>query len=239
MVISQLDPSYKAYLKQGTDTATGQNVGMITRIDPLINLYRTENRISYPIPGSQCGYTGTPSTSGVSKHYITEFKINGIYIAMICAHLVAYPTDHSRCAQREAQAQVLQNIIVDYIKKGYEIIVSGDMNDFDAEVMDLNSDKPSSRTLDILKGSYGENIGAYTLTSVASKIPQSQRYSDWWDSDSNCGTTSQKDYSMIDHILVTNKLADKIVNAFIYHGYSEYCGKLNSDHYPVVIDLVL
>ena len=239
MVISQLDPSYRAYLKQGTDTATGQNVGMITRIDPLINLYRTENRISYPIPGSQCGYTGTPSTSGVSKHYITEFKINGIYIAMIGAHLVAYPTDHSRCAQREAQAQVLQNIIVDYIKKGYEIIVSGDMNDFDAEVMDLNSDKPSSRTLDILKGSYGENIGTYTLTSVASKIPQSQRYSDWWDSDSNCGTTSQKDYSMIDHILVTNKLADKIVNAFIYHGYSEYCGKLNSDHYPVVIDLVL
>ena len=48
--------------------------------------------------------------------------------------------------------------------------------------------------------------------------------------------TSQKDYSMIDHILVSPNIDKKIVNAFMYHGYNEYCGKWNSDHYPVVVD---
>jgi len=41
---------------------------------------------------------------------------------------------------------------------------------------------------------------------------------------------------MIDHILVTPKIDGLIVNTYIYHGYKEYCGKWNSDHYPVVVD---
>ena len=227
---------YKPYLKKGTDTSTGQNVGMITKVDPLINLYRTETKVSYPIAGSKCGYTGSPSTSGVSKHYITEYKFGDLKTAFIAAHLIAYPTDPSRCAQREAQAQVLQYVIYDYFLKGYEIILLGDMNDFDAEVLDVNSDKPISKVLDILKGLDGEYKGKYTLTNVASRIVQNERFSDWWDSDNNCETSSQKDYSMIDHILVTSKINSKIINAFIYHEYREYCGKWNSDHYPVVID---
>ena len=35
------------YLKKGTDSATGQNVGMLTRIDPLVSLYRTEEKYSF------------------------------------------------------------------------------------------------------------------------------------------------------------------------------------------------
>jgi hypothetical protein len=31
----------------------------------------------------------------------------------------------------------------------------------------------------------------------------------------------------------------KIKNAYIYHGYKEYCGKWDSDHWPVIIDLAL
>ena len=227
---------YKPYLKRGTDTSTGQNVGMITKVDPLVSLYRTETKVSYPIAGSKCGYTGSPGNSGVSKHYITEYKFADMKTAFIAAHLLAYPTDPSRCAQREAQAQVLQYVIYDYVLRGYEIILLGDMNDFDAEVLDINSDKPISKVLDILKGFDGEHKGKYTLTNVASRIVQNERFSDWWDSDNNCETSSQKDYSMIDHILVTSKINSKIINAFIYHEYSEYCGKWNSDHYPVVID---
>jgi exonuclease III len=41
---------------------------------------------------------------------------------------------------------------------------------------------------------------------------------------------------MIDHILVTDNVYSNIVNAYIYHGYDEYCGKWNSDHYPIVVD---
>jgi len=235
MVINA-DTTYKPYLKKGTDTSTGQNVGMITKVDPMVSLYRTETKVSYPLAGSKCGYTGSPGSSGVSKHYITEYNFGGLKTALIAAHLIAYPTDPARCVQREAQAQVLQYVIYNYILKGYEIIMLGDMNDFDAEVLDINSDKPISRVLDILKGLAGEHKGVYSLTNVANKIVQNERFSDWWDSDNNCATASQKDYSMIDHILVTSRINSKIINAFIYHGYKEYCGKWNSDHYPVVVD---
>jgi exonuclease III len=230
------DNTYTPYLKKGTDTSTGQNVGMLTRVDPTVSLYRTEDRYDYPIYGSTCGYTGTGST-GVSKHYITEFKLSSMNIALIGAHFVAYPTDASRCAQREGQASVLQQVIANYISKGYEVIVIGDLNDFDGVVLDVNSNKPTSQVLNILKGDFGEYKGKYELTSAAENVQQSERYSDWYDSDNNCNTASIKDYSMIDHVLVTSGIKNKISDVYFYHGYSEYCGTYNSDHYPVVIDL--
>jgi len=232
----QLDSTYTSYLKIGTDTSTGQNVGMLTRIDPLVSLYRSEERIAYPISGTKCDSTNVSGTSGVSKHYITEFNISYMNVALIGAHLLAIPTDPSRCVQREAQAQVLQNIVSSYIVKGYEIILLGDMNDYDAELMDINSNKPTSRVLDIMKGLDGQKKGTYILTNIAYRMKQSDRYSDWWDSDNNCNTSSQNDLSMIDHVLVTANINEKIIDAFIYHDYKEYCGKWDSDHYPVVID---
>jgi exonuclease III len=239
MLKDKLDSSYMPYLKKGTDTSTGQNVGMLTRIDPIVSLYRTELKYNYPLPGSKCGYTGSPGSSGVSKHYITEFYFNGYNIALIAAHLLAFPTDSMRCAEREAQASVLQNVIFGYINKGYEVIMLGDFNDYDGTVLDVNYNKPNSRVLDILKGNQGDLSGLYQLHSVAEEIVQTERYSDWWDSDNNCKTSSQKDYSMIDHVLVTDAIRKNIADVFIYHGYDEYCGKYNSDHFPVVLDLIL
>ena len=233
------DDTYIPYLKKGTDTSTGQNVGMLTRIDPVVDLYRTEAKVSYPVPGSHCGYTGSSGTYGVSKHYITEFVFNGYQVAFISAHLLANPTDVTRCAEREAQASVLQSVILSYVSQGYEIIMLGDFNDYDAEVLDMNNDTPNSRVLDILKGNQGEAAGKYTLYNVAEKVDQKDRYSEWWDSDHNCNTSSSSDYSMIDHILVTDGIKKNIENVFIYHGYDEYCGTYNSDHYPVVVDLKL
>ena len=237
MLKDQLGTNYNSYVKKGTDTSTGQNVGILTKIDPFISLYRNEEKVPYPISGTKCGDTTASGTIGVSKHYITEFNINSMNIAMIGVHLLAIPTDPSRCVQREGQAQVLQNIVYSYIQKGYEIILLGDMNDYDAEVLDLNADKPISRVLDILKGLDGQHKNIYSLTNIAISIPQTERYSDWWDSDNNCNTSSQKDLSMIDHILVTSNINKKITNAFVYHGYKEYCGKWDSDHWPVVIDI--
>jgi len=237
ILAANLEGSYKPYLKKGTDSSTGQNVGMLTRVDPIVSLYRTELRYDYPIYGSKCGYTGSPSSSGVSKHYITEFVFNRMNVALISAHLIAYPTDPSRCVQREAQAMILQTVIFDYINRDYEIIMLGDFNDFDGKILDVNNNIPISQVLDILKGNYGDYSGKYALHSIAEEIIQSERFSDWYDSDNNCNTASSKDYSMIDHILVTDGIKNNIVNAFMYHEYNEYCGKYDSDHYPVIIDL--
>jgi exonuclease III len=239
MLNAELNLDYTPYLKKGTDTGTGQNVGMLTLVDPVTSLYRTELKYNYPIPGSKCGYNGSTTSSGVSKHYITEFNFGGMNIAFISAHLIAIPTDSARCAQREAQASVLQTVIVDYVSRDYEIIMIGDFNDYDGEVLDMNSNKPTSRVLDILKGLDGDFKGKYTLYSVAETIKQEERFSDWWDSDNNCNTMSNKDYSMIDHVLVTDHIRKNIANTFIYHGYEEFCGKYDSDHFPVVIDFIL
>jgi exonuclease III len=238
MVKSNLnDATYMPYLKKGTDSATGQNVGMLTRIDPLVSLYRTEEKYSFPIQGSKCGYTGS-GTTGVSKHYITEFKLGNMNVAFIAAHLLAIPTDSSRCAQREGQASVLQPVIADYISRKYEVIILGDFNDFDGEVLDVNNNKPTSQVLNIFKGYFGEYAGQYELISVAESVTQSERYSDWYDSDNNCNTQSGKDYSMIDHVLVTQGIKNKIDDVFFYHAYPESCVTYNSDHYPVVIDFI-
>jgi exonuclease III len=113
------------------------------------------------------------------------------------------------------------------------------LNDYDAEVLDLNGNKPLSQVLDILKGYSGIYAGQYELFSVAENIVKTERFSDWWDSDNNCNTSSQKDYSIIDHILVTEPIKKYIKNVFLYHGYDEYCGTYNSDHYPLIIDLLL
>ena len=76
---------------------------MLTKIDPLKSPVRSENRESYPINNSNCNYNGDPSTTGVSKHYISEFKINNIDICLISAHLIAIPTESSRCSKRKLQ----------------------------------------------------------------------------------------------------------------------------------------
>ena len=225
-----LNSNYKPYLIKGTDTSTGQNVGLLTKIDPNLNLYRDESRIEYPISNSQCGYVGNSSTTGLSKHYITEMTINKYNVAIIGLHLLAYPTDPSRCAQREAQALIVQNIINKYLDLEYEIIVIGDLNDYDGEILDANNSKPTSQVLQILKTND-------KLKSISNFISQDQRYTCWWDQDESC-KSSPNEFSMIDHILLTPNLYLHVNSAFVYHGYDEFCGTLNSDHYPVIVDFV-
>jgi len=233
----KLDGGYLPYMVKGTSTV-GQNVGMLTRVDPIKSLYRTEMKEKYPILGSNCGYNGPNDATDVQKHFITEFEFSNVKMAFISAHLRSIQKNSLGCSEREAQASILQSIVYNYINKNYEIILIGDFNDFDAQVLDVNNEKPISQVLDILKGLKGEYAGTYQLQNVAENIVQDKRYTDWWFDGDTCNDTNQR-YSMIDHILVSDWVKQRITNAFIYHGYDNYCGKYDTDHYPVVIDLVL
>uniref|UniRef100_A0A6C0DPK3 Endonuclease/exonuclease/phosphatase domain-containing protein n=1 Tax=viral metagenome TaxID=1070528 RepID=A0A6C0DPK3_9ZZZZ len=226
------------YLRKGKDTSTGQNVALLTRITPSVSLYRTEERYNYPIEGSKCNYKGEPTSAGVSKHYITEIFTNNINIALIGAHFVAFPTDPSRCAEREAQAMVIQKVVFQYISKGFEVILLGDLNDYDGDVLDANNNIPTSHVLRILKGQYGDYSGKYSLYNVAEEIPQKERYSAWWDKNSDCKSTPTE-FSMIDHMLVTSKMRGYIKTAYYFHGYVEKCDIYESDHYPLVVDFIV
>ena len=107
--------------------------------------------MSYPIASTTCNSTYTGSY-GVSKHYISTFNVGGSKIAVFSMHLLAFPDDQNRCVQREAQATVMQQAITPYVNNGYEIIVIGDLNDFDSSVIDANGNKPISQVGDILRG---------------------------------------------------------------------------------------
>ena len=224
---------YNTYLIKGTDTSTGQNVGLISKLAPISDLVRTENRESYPVPFSTCGYTGDSGTEGVSKHFVTTFDWNGIQLAYISLHFLAFPDRVDRCVKREGQAMVIQDLIIDYVNQDYEIIVIGDMNDYDNEISDKNDDQPISQVLNILKGEHSN--GAYELTNLNSLVTKEERYSDWYDKNGNCDSTDDE-LGLIDHILVSNGLYKKVQNVSIYHEYHEQCGTLNSDHFPIIVD---
>lgn len=91
---------YKTYLIQGTDTTTGQNVGMITKVDPARDLIRTEARVEFPVQGSTCGDNSNSPTrrsTGVSKHYFTRFIVNEISFIFAGMHFLEFPDRKDRC----------------------------------------------------------------------------------------------------------------------------------------------
>ena len=67
----KLNDDMVVYAPNGTDSGSGQTLGVISRWsfnDP--GLKRSEQRVRYPLPGSMCGYSGVPKSTGVSKHYL-------------------------------------------------------------------------------------------------------------------------------------------------------------------------
>lgn len=244
-----LGNAYTPYLLFGTDTSTGQNVGMLTKYSPNESLQRTSTTHTYPVGGSHCNYSGTGS-SGVSKHYYTSYLFNTMTIHFVGAHLLAIPTEPSRCASREAQASVLQELIVGLLggidpetrqivkNDNVGLILMGDMNDYDGEILDSNNNRPTSIVLDILKGLAGDYAFAYELESSAAFVSQTDRYTDWYDPNGDCKSTPNE-MSMIDHVLMTPNLRDNVLKMMMPHTYTESCGTYNSDHYPIIVDLVM
>ena len=236
-VIGVLYPNnYVAHLLHGTDTSTGQNVGIITNVPIVGELTRTNATHAYPVKGSMCYYdcdstNAVSGEKGVSKHSVAMFDMGEFpSVALISVHLLAYPTDPDRCSEREAQAGVIADLVAQHVAQGSEVIVIGDFNDYDGDVLDENDSQPTSDVLSIIKGD--------VLTNVATHIPKQTRGTNWWDKNGDCLATSNE-FVMIDHILMSKGLADRVRNVFVYQGYAEYCGKLNSDHFPVIVDLDL
>ncbi|RLN93119.1 hypothetical protein BBJ28_00008292 [Nothophytophthora sp. Chile5] len=226
------DSTYKPYLVRGTDTSTGQNSALLTRVDPIVDLQRTEDRASIPVTGSTCpSSSGYSSTKGVSKHFYTTFNVSGFSkpITLVGAHLLANPESKPRCFEREAQATVLAGLANDAVAAGYHAIITGDLNDWSSTVLDKNSNAPISAALSILTGT--------NFVQVASKVSQSDRYTEWYDEDGDC-VYETTEVSSLDHILVSKSLSSALASVSFNHGlYTTSCSGYNSDHYPVSIVL--
>ena len=178
--------SYRPYLLKGTDSALGQNVGLITKISPTEPLTRSTARYSYPLPGSNCTLNGVSPRSGdtgVSKHYRTVFQLpewTGVAeIAWFGVHFKAFPTDPDACAKREAQAQVIADMVRADIAAGREVVVCGDFNDFSAEILDQHGSVPTSHAVKLITDLNGDGVNE--LVNLISSVDHDVRYSDWWD----------------------------------------------------------
>ncbi|KAF1319784.1 Endonuclease uclease phosphatase, partial [Globisporangium splendens] len=227
------DSTYKPYLVRGTDTATGQNSALITRVDPIVDLKRTEATAAIPVSNSTCPTaSGISSKKGVSKHFYTTFNVSGFAkpISVIGAHLLANPQNAQRCFDREAQATVLASLASTELLNDRHVILSGDLNDFSKVYPDRNNNKPISNVLGILAGT--------TMTEVSGLLPQSERYSEWWDQNEDCQFVDTE-VSILDHILVSNSLVSQVTGATIEHAlYQPSCTGYDSDHYPFSMTLL-
>lgn len=222
------DGLYRPLFVQGRDTATRQNMGALTRY-PLLDYGRTDIRVAYPIPDSQL--TCRTGDKGVSKNYWADLNVGGIPITIIGVHFLAFPDRCDRAVKREAQAAVIRKLAEKAMKQGREVIVLGDMNDFDGTVLDSNSDRPISIVLRTLKD-VDPALPGDELRNVCDRIPQAERYTAWYDRNRNRYYDPGDELSQIDFILVSKGLYDRIVGVRIDHSYRAGWA---SDHWPVVV----
>jgi len=114
--------------------------------------------------------------------------------------------------------------------------IVGDFNDFDPDIQSVYGVAPKSRVLEFLKFPQGIKKGQQ-LYNVASKLPnEDELYSCWYDKNNNC-IVEPGEYSLIDHILVTKGLYNKIKGVKYYNHYDVSCNTYHSDHWPLVITI--
>lgn len=227
--------------------AENQNVGLLTRIDPSMSMARTDEREGYPVEGSACcgegGCGNGTKTQGVSKNSWTVLRVGGMEVLLVSAHLLAFPVEQDRCQRREAQALVLQRVVQsEGFAKGRQVIVAGDINDYDPTVEDAAQSVPTSRVLDILRNANATqqaqrlvNVG--TLANASSHL---QIYSAWWDQDSSCVNSGPQEDTLIDHILISEGLVPYVTAVKymvgMYPSQTVLCNGNYSDHWPILVD---
>lgn len=218
---------------QGTDTSTGQDVAALTAVAPEHAPFRVNDRVAYPVPGSTL--TCASGDSAVSKHYVVDVRLADLAVTIIGVHFRAYPDRCSESAQREAQAAVVASIARGALARGREVIVLGDVNDFDGTVPDVAGSAPISDVLGLLKDLDPAAAGD-ELVNVCAGVPQSDRYTNWYDRDRDGIDDGTRERSQIDHVLVSRGLAARVSAVSIDH--SAPSGSV-SDHWPIVVDFAV
>ena len=209
------------------DTATHQSIGLITTL-PVTppGIQRIDTRAEYPVAGSQCGVAshgngGKMKTSGVTKHWWGVYYVNGFEILMIGLHLKARPNHPQSCAKREAQAQVISELVKLH-GGNREILIMGDFNDFDGNILDISNNQPNSNVLKTLSTDLG-------LMSVHRYLPQTERFT--WSGQHDPSSNMWPDSAM-DFILISEGL--QAYTEAVWVDRNDSFGSV-SDHLPLAI----
>jgi endonuclease/exonuclease/phosphatase family metal-dependent hydrolase len=210
---------YQPSFVAGTDTFTGQDVCILSRIDP--EEFGRDDR---------SGTSGS-TTKSVSKNYFAKFDIGGKNIALVGLHFLARPTDSSRRDARQAQAAVIKRKAHELASEGYSVIVLGDFNDYDgaSDSSDHISSTPITYVLSTIR-EMDPFTDADDLVSVASALPKSSRFTALSDKDEDGQTDEPGELTSIDHVLVSPNLATCMTSVIINQGFNPHDV---SDHFPI------
>jgi endonuclease/exonuclease/phosphatase family metal-dependent hydrolase len=215
------DMGYTPHLVEGLDSFTRQNIGLLSRL-PVEAAGRTDERVPVGV---------TDQTYGVSKNLWARLTIGGMPVTLVAAHFLARPDDPERKDRREAQAEVMRRLVEREMTVGREVVMLGDLNDFDADVPDRASSTPISRVLRVIKeAGPGPDDD---LRNVLGDVPQAQRFTAAWDRN-NDGTVTMDELSALDHLLLSPGLYGRLREVRFVHAHEPL---RVSDHFPVVVTL--
>ena len=201
------DHGYRAYLVPGTDSATGQDVGLLSRFE-LDTISRDPRK----------GRSGQKRKS-VSKHYIATLRVGDLRLGMVGLHFLARPTRESRKADREAQADAVRRMARDLTDQGHSVIVWGDFNDFDGRTLDRSGNRPITRVLEWIRD-LDPDDPSDDLINAAERLPRQDRYTNGRDA--------------IDHVLLSQDLAPRILEVQIPHDHDP---RTITHHFPILVHL--
>ncbi|GEM_PF-1218563 len=218
---------YRAYLAQGADSFTGQDVALLTRIDPVDGAIHYDGRK---------GHSGGQAKA-MSKDYVARFDVGGVKIALVGLHLLAQPNREDRRLPRQAQADAARLIALDQVAEGYGVVVLGDVNDYDGDdcCRDHIDSTPITTVLTAIKGMDPADAGD-DLVSAASFVPKANRYTAHWDKNDNGAVDPPQELTAIDHLLLSPTLANRIEYVDIPHTHDP---TQHPDHFPIVVRLKL
>lgn len=198
---------YRAYFVPGTDTATGQDVALLSRIE-LESMRRDSRR----------GRSG-PVRKGVSKHYVATLRAGDLRLGLVGVHLLARPHRHGRVAQREAQADAVRGMARELAEDGRSVIVWGDFNDFDGRTPDRSDNRPITRVLEWIRD-LDPDDPSDDLFNVSERLPRRQRYTNGRDA--------------IDHVLLSADLAERVLEVRIPRDHDPHAV---TNHFPIIVEL--
>jgi exonuclease III len=219
---------YRPYFVQGGDTFTGQDVGLLTRVDPDGDQIHFDDRE---------GESGNVQES-VSKNYNAMITVGDMKILLVGLHFLAQPNRPDRRLEREAQAHAVRSIVLEKRCPGCEVIVLGDFNDYDgaSDALDHVNSAPITNVLLALKRLDAADPGD-DLVNAAVFVPTGERFTSFFDQDEDMQIDRPHELTSIDHVLMSQGLADQLDTVEIDHDLNPALGtdRFVSDHFPIVV----
>lgn len=214
---------YRGYVFDGDDVDTGQDVALLTRIDPIeVGFY------------DEYGERGGVRKA-LTKNIFAKLRVGPLKLGVIGVHLVALPDKRDRKLEREAQAVAIKTLARKLRKGGYSPVVCGDFNDYDGQFdsLDASDHSPISHVLRIAREMDTKDLGD-DLVNAVRFVPKVARYTCHRDRNDN-GRVDRGDFvSGIDHILLAPELVARVRSVDIPKHDDT---RMTTTHFPVVVRL--